>query len=686
MYTLKGKNLIYSIDSLARCTGVYSNLTNHQYMQQPGHIWKMIYAMPGTETIEATIWADEQKPVITATADELTVHYDSLITDKNTTVDAQLTIHLQMADEGLRAWAEITNNDPAVDLMEIQLTPVSGVRSLCGDPENDYIAWPRGMGSKVRNPAFKDLSIYAGFRKYERHDQFHTDMDGLYQGFGASMQWFDWYNQNEGLYIGSEDTTFNALCLHCERATKDNVLRFGFIYYPMMKQGESFTSAPMVFNPHVGDWHAGARMYRKWMEDSGTLVIPQRPDWARDFTGWLRVILKQHHCECNWTFDDIPRLWDETEAAGFNTLYLLGWERGGFARMWPDYYVDEGALGGVEKLKAGIDYVHKKGGKLVMFLSILLIDHQSEFYKHEGGDKCTIKSIWNEDIPFSETYCGEGTYRKIGNPAMPMFMACPGAPLWEEKMKWAADQCLSLGCDGVLYDIGAMTPYFCYAEGHDHAKPSHSHAGKNALYARLRDYIRTKWGEDKIIMMENDADIYGMHMDIVHSNGNDPERRLLTPAGAENLSAAKDDSKMIEMYRYTVPEIVVTNRECGQDENHFRAMAGHSFTLGLRFDMTIFRCCGSLSDIPQYTEYLKYLNALYHKYEKHLLRGRFVDTDGFTWNNPYVIVKGYLADDGTMAAAIWNPTGKPQTLDIVRNGATTTVAIAAEMTTAIEIG
>ena len=686
MYLLEGKTLRYAIDQSAHCVSVYNRLTCHEYMNLPGHLWKMIYAIPGTETVEATIWADDQKPAITQTDKEITVHYDSLLTDKGQTVDAKLTIHLQITDEGLRAFADIVNNDPKIKLMEIQLTPVSGLRSLSGDPENDYITWPRCMGTKVRNPAFSDLSINAGFRKYERHDQFHTDMDGLYQGFGASMQWYDWYNKNEGLYVGSEDTTKRCLCLHVERATKENVLRFGFVHYPMMEKGETFQTPSMVVNPHLGDWHTGARMYRKWMEESGTLVIPERPKWARDFTGWLRVILKQHHCECNWTFDDIPRLYDETEAAGFKTLYLLGWEKGGFARMWPDYYVDEGALGGVEKLKKGIDYVHSKGGKLLMFLSIALIDHQSEFYKNEGGDKCTIKSIWNEDIPFSETYCGEGTYRKIGNPAMPMFLACPGAPLWEEKMKWAADQCLKLGCDGVLYDIGAMNPYFCYADGHTHEKPSHSHEGKSALYGRLRDYIKETYGDDKIIMMENDVDIYGMYMDIVHTNNTWVEPRLRTPKTAADLEAAKDDRQMLELYRYVMPEVVVTNRECGEDETHYLADAGYSFMMGLKFDMTIYRCCGSFSDIPKYTEYLKKLNALYREYAKYLLDGRFVDTDGFTWNNEYVYVKGYVAEDGTMAATVWNPTAEDQDVVITRNGKETRLTIKAELATAVEIG
>ena len=58
-------------------------------------------------------------------------------------------------------------------------------------------------------------------------------------------------------------------------------------------------------------------------------------------TGWLRLIFKQHHCELNWSYADIPTMYDELEACGLKTLYLLGWEAGGFARLWPDFRVDE---------------------------------------------------------------------------------------------------------------------------------------------------------------------------------------------------------------------------------------------------------------------------------------------------------------------------------------------------------
>lgn len=681
MYKLEGENLRYAIDECGRCASFYNRLTCHEYILQPGNLWKLIYSVPGTERVEVPVWAERQHFVAQAKENEITLIYDGLTGEEGRHIDAKLTLHFYMEARGLQVTAELENNDSQVRLEELQLTPVSGVRTLGGRPEEDYIAWPADLGKRVRNPAFCDLSSFAGFRKYERHDQFHTDMDALYQSHGASMQWYDWYNQEEGLYCSAEDTTLQALCLHVERDVAQNVLRMGFIRYPMLEKGERWTAQAIDFFPHKGDWHAGAKLYRAFMDEKGGFQAPKRPDWCQDFTGWLRVILKQHHCELNWDFSDIPALYDELESAGFKTLYLLGWEKGGFARMWPDYVVDD-RMGGEKKLREGIAYVHKKGGKVLMFLSYALIDHQSRFYREEGGDKATIKSIWGEDIPFAETYCGEGTYRKIANPAMPMYFSCPGAPIWQEKMKEAARVCLELGADGVLYDIGATKPYFCYAEGHTHSKPSHSHENKAQNYAQLRQYVKS-FGEDKIILMEHNVDIYGQSMDLAQGGGTAPDARLCTPERAEDLEAAKDDTRLLEMYRYTFPELLMTNRECGEDETNYLALAGYSFLLGLRFDMTIYRCCGSFKDIPNYTRYLKELNGLYHQYADYLLRGTFVDTDGFTCSNPYVLAKGWKGKQGGMAVTLWNPTEREQRVTLrAEHGEPVTISVPPEKATA----
>lgn len=685
MYQLQGKALTYAIDESGRSASFYNRFTCHEYIYKPDSIWKMIYSIPGTERVEVPIWAEKQKFSAVQTENEITLTYDMLIGEDGLEIDAILTLHLCMNDMGLQVKADLENRDARVQLVELQLTPVSGARTLAGQPEEDYIAWPCDLGRKVRNPAYVDLSTYAGFRKYERHDQFHTDMDALYQAGTASMQWYDWYTEGEGLYCGCEDTTRQAVGLHIERDVKLNLLRFGFIRYPMIDKGESWSGQALDFYPHQGDWHAGAKIYRAWMEREGGYVPPKRPEWCQDFTGWLRLIFKQHHCELNWDYSDIPAMYDELEAAGFKTLYLLGWEQGGFARMWPDYLVDE-RMGGEKKLREGIEYVHSKGGKVLMFLSYALIDHQSSFYKNEGGDKATIKSIWNEDIPFSETYCGEGTYRKIANPPMPMYLACPGAPIWQEKMKEAAKVCLDLGADGVLYDIGAWKPFFCYEQGHTHKKPSHSHESKAANYAGLREYVKT-FGDDKIIMMEHNVDIYGQSMDIAQGSSTIPDKRLLTPKTAGNPDDGRNDFLMLEMYRYTFPELVMTNRECGEDEDNYKAMAGYSFLLGLRFDMTIYRCCGSLRDIPNYAAYLKELNGLYHQYADYILRGTFVDTDGFTNSNRAVLAKGWKSASGDMAVTLWNPTGSDQQVTLTRNNGKyeTAVIVPAERATAVKL-
>ena len=189
--------------------------------------------------MESVVWQEAQHPVLTAREGEITLCCRTLAAEDGRVIDASLALHFLADPRGLRVTAELENRDPSVILQELQLTPVSGALSLSGNHADDFLAWPRDLGIRVPDPAFSDLSVYAGFRKYERHDQFHTDMDALYQGGQASMQWFDWYNAEEGLYIASEDTTRQALCLHAERDTKLNVLRFGFIRYPMLACGES---------------------------------------------------------------------------------------------------------------------------------------------------------------------------------------------------------------------------------------------------------------------------------------------------------------------------------------------------------------------------------------------------------------------------------------------------------------
>ena len=636
MLTLQGKTMRYALNDLGQVVSVYNKLTCHEYVFQPGNLWKLIY-QEGERTeipVDSTGQAFTARTDTTEDGDErLRLTYDGLKGDERD-LNVRLVLTFILSDETLSVQAELVNNDPS-PMMELQVTAASGMRSLSGSPETDAIAWPVDLGRRIPNPAFSDLSVYAGYRKYERHDQFHTDLNALYPG-RLSMQWYDWYNESEGLYVGSHDPSHQATCLHVERDVKQNILRMGVIRYPMLNTGESWQSAPIVYAPHLGDWHAGAKRYRSWIEREGNWHKPDQPEWMLQFKGWLRVILKQHHMELNWDYSQIEALYDEAAAAGMDTIFLLGWEKGGFARMWPDYVVDD-RMGGEAGLKAAIDKVHAKGGKVLMFLSYALIDRASDYYQKGPGRKATTKSLWGEEIPFSETYCGEGTWRKLGNPPMPMYLSCAGSPDWQEKMIESARTCLDLGADGVLYDIGGMTPYFCFDDSHTHAKPSHSCSDKARRYGELHDYIRSR-GADKAIMMEHNIDVFAQHMDLSQGGTTSPS----------------DPRSLLELYRYTFPELIMTNRNIGHDEENFRDKANYSFLYGLRYDMSIYRCCGALSDIPNYAVYLKELNGLRARYQEFLLKGRFIDNEGFCLDNQDLAAKAYRAGDGRVAVVLWN--------------------------------
>lgn len=639
MYSIRSNTTVFSVDEQGNACSLIHLAGGREYVKQAGGMWKLIYS-EGIRT-ERPVYAEGQKCRVICEENAITLRYETLQSDDRM-LDITLELRFTVEEDAVALRASLENRSD-VPVIELQLTPISGVQTLAGESE-DYIAWPYKLGRKVRRPAFSHLSVDSGFRPYEMPEQIHTDLNVLYPGVG-SMQWFDWCNEEEGLYVGCHDASHETVCLRAERNVKQNTLRLGVIRYPFCDPGENWESAPLVFTFHSGDWHRGAEIYRRWLEESGSWSAPVIPDWAREFQGWLRVIMKPHHCEVNWDYSQIPALFDEAQAAGVNTLFLLGWEAGGFARMWPDFKVAED-MGGAEGLKKGIEYVHSKGGKVLLFLSYYLIDHQSDFYKYEGGDKCTIKTIWGEDLPFAETYCGEGTYRKLANPPMPMYAACPSVPAWQEKMLQVTKYCMDLGADGVLYDLGGRNASFCYAKDHPHKKPSHSHIGKEDKYKELRSLVKS-YGEDKITLMEYNVDIYGQYMDIVQSSAIKPTPKYLS-----------------QLYRYTFPEICVTNRGMSLDETDYVANINYTYLMGMSFDLTIFRCLGLPSEIPAYTAYMQRVLSLRRTNAAHLIHGKFVDNEGFTVDHPALRCTGFRAADGSLGVAAWNTAGETVTFTL----------------------
>jgi len=354
--------------------------------------------------------------------------------------------------------------------------------------------------------------------------------------------------------------------------------------------------------------------------------------------------MKNQWGDINFPYNDMERLYKQTSDAGMNTLFILGWIPGGFSRLWPEYEADDD-LGGAEELKRQVNMIHEAGGKVFFFMSYYIVDPDTEFHK-KVGHRLAIKDLWGREKTFCETYFRHGTWRKIMNGNKPMVAMCPSTPEWQEMMIQSADRILSYGADGVLYDIGGMRPIFCHDPSHPHARPSLAFATKRQNYKALRENIKNQ-NPEAIIAMEHNVDIYGQSMDLAQSGG----------------SARPGKHSYPELYRYTFPELMVTNRESAEDERDYKNFIHFSLLYGLRYDMTIFRCQGELDDIPNYRDYLTLVNRLRLTYKDLLLTGRFVDNEGFSINNGSLRAKAYRSDD-RMGVLVWNPTGEEQSFTV----------------------
>lgn len=632
LYTIQNDALAYSLNEKGLVVSIVNRKSGHELCAAPGEIFRLIYQIGDYE--ERSVQAIEQDPPeITVEGEQMTVNYPYL-KKENEVLAIRLTYRFRLQANALLMTATI-ENDSDVMIAELQSTPFAGFASLSGEPKEDILLVPRRLGHRIPDPCHADFFRHSiqFKKKYERPDYIHSDLDVPYPGF-SSMQWFSIYNDKQSIYIGNHDAQHRILCHHIERRVADNTLRFGTAQYPFLNRGEAYEVPMLVFALCEGDWHSGAKIYRKWMEEECGWKAPvDRPEWARNFQGWLRVIFRTQSGEYNYHFSDIPRMFDEVQEAGLNTLFLLGWPEKGFGHYRGDYLVDENEL---EDLKKGIDYVHSKGGKLLMFVSYHAVDRKSNYYKYENGEQVLMRDLWGDHIRFSETYARDATYRKILNNPHSQYCTCSGSDKWHEKMKQTANYCLELGADGVLYDLGGTKPLFCFAEGHDHKKSNEGRASKARRYRELRANIK-RYGTERIILQEHCIDIYAQHMDLVQPPN----------FGVHDMSAP-------EMFLYTFPEIKMTNRNMALDEENMQENVAYSFLYNLAYDMSIFRCCGILSDIPNYTKLVKEAVALKTRYADYMADGIFIDEDGFDKDAYFFRQKAYRTRDGRLGLAVWN--------------------------------
>jgi hypothetical protein len=98
----------------------------------------------------------------------------------------------------------------------------------------------------------------------------------------------------------------------------------------------------------------------------------------------------------------------------------------------------------------------------------------------------------------------------------------------------------------------------------------------------------------------------------------------------------------IDWFRYTFPEIILSDRNIDGDEQGIEWLANRGVLLGLRNNLQTFRLRATIDKTPHYQQYLAKLNKLKDKYHELLLLGTYRDTEGFSIDNEEMEARSFV--------------------------------------------
>ncbi|MBQ3099254.1 MAG: hypothetical protein IJC66_13955 [Kiritimatiellae bacterium] len=502
----------------------------------------------------------------------------------------------------------------------------------------------------------------------------------FHPGVGTTMPWLALHTEGETLYAGAHDGKARPKRMRVRWNPEEKRADVAFDHRMFLAKGDAFILPETVFETFKGDWHAAAKRYRKWY-DTAWQVRAAAPDWTRNITGWLLVIMKQQNGELMWPYTDIPKLCDVAERNGLDCIGLFGWTKGGHDHLYPDYDPDP-EMGGVSALKAGIAEARKRGIRVCIYANGQLQQVGATTFWERYGKNLAL--IMKSGKPVIQTY-----HKYADIPEYRFALGCLYGKPWFDRMYSLAEQAADFGADAILYDqLGVFNPFACYGRGHGHPAPHYSYSEERPDFIRrIADGIQ-KSKPNFAILTE------GLHDTVLDSIGffHGCEYGNFSYNVGKHLPARERGEKtgsFPEMWAYTFPELVTTLRF--NSPMLSRTMANIAAVFGFRHNIEVRympdRCYvldgvmpkkadyGTVNNLPDLEEmsrvppavasaYTKAVCDFQRQHAKYLLRGRFMDDEGLTCLNSALTAKRFVADDGTSAVCVWNMASKPVAADI----------------------
>lgn len=352
---------------------------------------------------------------------------------------------------------------------------------------------------------------------------------------------------------------------------------------------------------HSGDWHHAVDAYvaahrpfwrvaptPAWLRDQGAIY-----SYSGGGAGGIYLQLPGPDLKTDiGDFSHLPDLLDEAQALGTNVVYVWDYWQGADDGVGPPYfnkgdYIIRSDMGGEDAFRAGIDAIHAKGGRVIVYVEPFIIYEHSRLAAQHAD--------WAGHDPLGKLYRQYPDNYSMVAPFVP----------WQDQVVSIAQHLVGDDhVDGIFLDSWGWQmnwPMLAPAEGIQYTSLQYSR-GVLQLTDRVRAAIQAI-KSDAVVMSETDAGPIGLHdhggisADFAWKRATNQGRLLASPV------------------RYGIPEVNFTTN--GLDLNELQQVyaAGHNLAL----------CCnkaGEKNFIKDNAPYIKQLVQLRQRYKDALIYGR----------------------------------------------------------------
>jgi|GEM_PF-677882 len=525
---------------------------------------------------------------------EVRIWFDNLYLSGNPLL-ISVTIRAQVKpNDALTYWfIDVTNDNEGV-VRNVLFPVISGITDFGSE---DCLAIPHMAGGKVRNP----ITVFTQ----------ENEVLSISYPVPASMQFIDYYNSNQGLYMASYDSNLSYTQLGFGAS---NYLGTMFIVkYPFVSHASSWSSPPFTVGIHSGDWHWASDQYREWLET--WIIKPDIPESIQRMNGWIGLPMNDFDNVIKYVYDELPSIYEQAFGlTGFKFLELGFW-------FDDHYYTDfqpNSGMGGASALTKAIDDIHALGGVVHLYATGRLLMEDSDIYKTDG-------IAWQAMPEGKPNY--EIWPKPPGSYSDRYVVMCPYTKGWQNYVRdFLVRFAEEYHADGAQVDqVSCATSLLCHDSTHGHSSPSTAWGeGYIELLKTAREAYRSVNGEF-FLWPEGVNDAFSQYMDFSLGRCSKEVLSWAIPVPAE---------PMPELIRYTIPWIKVAAYDLPD-------MVKWGFVLGEPIAH------------PPVSNDLKKVCNIYNAGDEYFHYGTFMDDIGLTTSSPNLMAK-VIKGSGGLAVTLWN--------------------------------